>query len=468
MISRRRFLSLMSASTAGLLSSGLLAAGASTARRPNVIVIVADDVGYADVSCHPGRDVRTPNIDSIAKNGIDFTHGYVSAPMCSPSRAGLMTGRYQQRFGHECNPPLDEERGALAGLPLSQRTLADVLKANGYATGLVGKWHLGLAAAFHPLKRGFQEFFGFLNSSHAYVVGADRSHEPICRNYTPVAEKEYLTDAFTREAVGFIQRHKAEPFFLYLPYNACHIPMDPPPAKYLERFAHITNEKRRLFCAMLAAVDDGVGAVLNTLRQLNLEEDTLVFFLSDNGGPTAGTSSRNDPYHGGKGGLWEGGIHVPFVAQWKNHWPAGQTCEDPIIALDIFPTALAAAGIATPPEPALDGVNLLPLLSGQDEEIPHASLCWRFRGHKAIRRGNWKLMVMPEGQVYLFNIVIDPGEAHDVSAQYPDLVKQLGDELNGWNSQLMEPAWDASPSSQGQKRKAKGGRNSSREALDAE
>ncbi|MGE5608113.1 MAG: sulfatase-like hydrolase/transferase, partial [Bacillota bacterium] len=347
MINRREFVTMMSAGAAGLLVPGLFSRGASTGRRPNVIVILIDDLGYADLSCHSATDVQTPNIASLAKNGIDFTQGYVSAPQCSPSRAGLLTGRYQQRFGHEWNAA-PKEASATVGLPLSQRTLADVFKANGYATGMVGKWHLGLNPYFHPLKRGFQEFFGFLDSSHDYFYKPDHAHDPICRGYTPVVEKEYLTDAFTREAVSFIQRHKNEPFFLYLPYNAVHVPLEAPPTKYLDRFAHIEKEKRRLFCAMLAAVDDGVGAVLSTLRQLNLEEDTLVFLVSDNGGPTAGNSSRNTPYRGGKGGLGEGGIHVPFLAQWKGHLPAGKEYAQPIISLDVFPTALAAAGIVPP------------------------------------------------------------------------------------------------------------------------
>jgi arylsulfatase A-like enzyme len=440
MISRREFVSMMSAGAAGLLVPGLFSAGASTSRRPNVIVILADDLGYADLSCHSATDVQTPNIASLAKNGIDFTQGYVSAPQCSPSRAGLLTGRYQQRFGHEWNAaPKDPSPNI--GLALSQRTLADVFKANGYATGLVGKWHLGMHPAYHPLKRGFQEFFGFLNSSHDYVYQPAHSYDPICREYTPVVEKEYLTDVFTREAVGFIRRHKDEPFFLYLPYNAVHVPLDPPPAKYLYRFAHIEKEKRRVFCAMLAALDDGVGAVLSTLRELKLEEDTLIFFISDNGGPTAGTSSRNTPYRGGKGGLGEGGIHIPFLAQWKGHLPAGVQYAQPIISLDVFPTTLAAAGITPPAEPALDGVNLIPFLNGQANETPHAALYWRYGQAKAIRRGNWKLNAMRKDRACLFDIVADPGERKDLSAEHPELVKQLSEELEGWTKQLAKPAW---------------------------
>lgn len=431
---------MMSAGAAGLLAPALFARGASAARRPNVIVIVIDDLGYADVSCHAAKDVQTPHIASLARNGIDFTHGYVSAPQCSPSRAGLLTGRYQQRFGHEWNPALKDTSPSV-GLPLSQRTLADVFKANGYATGMVGKWHLGMNPCFHPLKRGFQEFFGFLNSSHDYVHKPDHTYDPICRGYTPLVETEYLTDAFTREAVGFIRRHKDEPFFLYLPYNAVHIPLDPPPAKYLDRFAHIGKEKRRLFCAMLAAVDDGVGALLSTLQELKLEEDTLIFFISDNGGPTAGTSSRNKPFRGGKGGLWEGGIHVPFLAQWKGHLPAGTQYAQPIIALDVFPTALAAAGIAPPTEPALDGVNLLPFLTGATKAAPHAALYWRYGEEKAIRRGNWKLNGMHKDTPALYDVVADPGERTDRSNEHPELFKQLSEELEGWIKQLAKPAW---------------------------
>jgi arylsulfatase B len=295
-------------------------------RKPNLLVILVDDLGYADLGCQGCKDIPTPNIDTLARNGIRFTDGYVSSPYCSPSRAGLLTGRYPQRFGHELNTP---GRRQDLGLPRTEVTLADRLKACGYATGIVGKWHLGVGGQFHPLRRGFDEFFGFAHEGHFYVgphyqgdyTSSLRDKEPeydklnpILRGTERVDEKEYLTEAFTREALAFIDRHRDQPFFLYLAYNAVHSPMQALP-RYMDRFPTIADKKRGVFAAMLAAVDDGVGALLNKLRHVGIEEQTLIFFLSDNGGPTAELTSSNRPLRGFKGEVLEGGIRVPFVVQ---------------------------------------------------------------------------------------------------------------------------------------------------------
>ena len=282
------------------------------AAKPNIIVIVADDLGYADLGCQGCKDVPTPNIDSIAKNGVRFTNGYVSCPVCSPTRAGLMTGRYQQRFGHEFNPGPADAAPPNFGLPLTETTLANRLKSLGYRTGMVGKWHLGYTAKYHPQKRGFDEYFGFLGGAHSYVdARADKSN-PILRESQPIDEKEYLTLAFTREAVAFIDRHAKEPFFLYLTYNAVHNPLQAP-QKYLDRFKHLDDQKRQKLAAMLSCMDDGVGQLLAKLRELGIEENTLIVFVSDNGGPTPQTSSRNNPLRSFKGTVWEGGVRVPFI-----------------------------------------------------------------------------------------------------------------------------------------------------------
>src|SRR5579872_3620607 len=282
----------------------------ASARTPNILVLLADDLGYADVGFQGCRDIPTPNIDSLAKQGVRFTNAYVSCPYCSPTRAGLMTGRYQTRFGHEFNPG----DGPNVGLPLTETTMADRLKAAGYATGWVGKWHLGSAAKFHASKRGFDDTFGFYAGAHPYFPGMGA---PIYRGTAVVEEKEYLTDAFAREAVAFIERHKKEPFFLYLAFNAVHTPMHATEER-LKKFPDIQNKQRHTYAAMTLGLEEACGKVMDKLRAEKLEENTLIVFFSDNGGPTMkGTTingSTNTPLRGSKRTTLEGGIRVPFVA----------------------------------------------------------------------------------------------------------------------------------------------------------
>ena len=452
-ITRRRFLITTGtgvAGLAGLSAWGRFARGAAPSGpddrsgHPNIIVIVADDLGYAGLGCYGCKDIPTPNIDSLATNGVRFTNSYVSCPVCSPTRAGLMTGRYQERFGHEFNPGPAEQADDNFGLPLTETTLADRLKAAGYATGMVGKWHLGSRPEYVPTKRGFDEFFGFLAGAHPYFVGAARGN-PILRGTTKVDEKEYLTDAFTREAVAFIDLRKAKPFFLYLPFNAVHAPLQAP-ANYLERFKTIEDKDRQTHAAMLAAMDDGVGKVLDKLRKLELEKDTLVFFFSDNGGPTAQTTSRNDPLRGFKAQVLEGGIRTPAMMQWKGRLPAGKVYDQPTIQLDILPTALSAAGVKIQPDWKLDGVNLVPYLTGQEKGPPHETLFWRFGRQWAVRRGDWKLVQQPGGPrrqaaPQLFNLADDIGEKNDLAAKQPEKVKELQAAYDAWNAQLEKPRW---------------------------
>ena len=270
--------------------------------RPNIVVILADDLGYGELGCQGfAHDIPTPNIDSIAAAGVRFTNGYVSGPYCSPTRAAFMTGRYQTRFGHEFNPGPAQAAGETFGLPLSETTIADHLKDAGYATGWFGKSHLGYQPPFHPLKGGFEEYFGFLGAAHSYLdASADRGN-PILRGTTPTRDIHgYTTDAFAREAVDFIDMHKSSPWFCYLAFNAVHAPLQATP-KYLSRFPNIRDEKRLPFAAMLSAMDDGVGSVLAKIRELGLEDNTLIFFFSDNGGPTRQTTSNNGPLRGFKG-----------------------------------------------------------------------------------------------------------------------------------------------------------------------
>ncbi len=425
---------------------------ADDAKRPNIIVIVADDQGYHDLGVQGGKDIPTPHIDSLAKNGIRFTSGYVSGPYCSPTRAGLMTGRYQQRFGHEFNPGPAQEASENVGLSLGETTLADRLKTAGYATGMVGKWHLGYAPKFHPMKRGFQEYYGFLGGSHSYFdYGGDKLH-PILRGTQPVNETGYLTDSFAREAVAYVDRHQKEPFFLYLTFNAVHTPMQATD-KYLDRFRSIADERRRTYAAMTSAMDDAVGALLAKLRESGIEENTLIFYVSDNGGPPV-NGSNNGPLRGYKAQTLEGGIRVPFFVQWKGKLPAGKTYDQPVIQLDILPTALAAAGAPVSSDAKLDGVNLLPHLSGQTDQPPHEALYWRFGPQMAIRQGNWKLVQHP-GSLgrELYDLAADVGESKNLADKNQAKVKELEAAWNKWNAELVAPAWGAPKAGAKPKRK---------------
>ncbi len=436
--------------------------------KPNIVIILADDLGHADLGFQGGRDIPTPHIDSLAKNGVRCSNGYVSGPYCSPTRAGLLTGRYQQRFGHEFNPGPPAGRDAEFGLPLNETTVADRLKAAGYATGLVGKWHLGEASRFQPQRRGFDDFFGFLGGAHPYFTGQGA---PIYRGTEVVEEKEYLTDAFAREAVAFVQRHKDQPFFLYLAFNAVHTPMHATDQR-LSRFASIADKQRRTYAGMLTAMDEGVGKVLDTLKAAHLEENTLIFFFSDNGGPTMlGTTinaSRNDPLRGSKRTTLEGGIRVPFVVQWKGKLAPGAVYNQPVIQLDVLPTALAAAGVNATPDWRIDGVNLLPYLAGEVTAPPHESLFWRLGEQWAVRQGDWKLVrydqtldtpgatsvparlkVTPPR---LYNLAADIGEIHDLAAEQSEKASELLAIWKGWESQLAQPLWgQGSRQAQGKK-----------------
>jgi arylsulfatase A-like enzyme len=432
----RRVVRAASSALLALAACGGHSTGGSAAR-PNVVLIVADDLGYADVGFHESPDAQTHAIDSIAAEGVRFTDGYVSGPYCSPTRAGLLTGRYQQRFGHEFNPGPDDE-----GLPTTEITLPDRMRDAGYVTGLVGKWHLGQTAGHDPLERGFDEFFGLTGGGSRYYDASVR------RGEATVIETAYLTEAFGREAADFIDRHAGEPFFLAVTFNAVHVPLDPPPARYLDRFSEVSDPTRRTYLAMVAAMDDAIGRVLAKLAERGLEEETLVFFLSDNGGPitldTSVNGSTNTPLRGGKKYLWEGGIRVPFAMRWKGRLPAGTVYSEPVIQLDIFTTALAAAGGTLPADRAIDGVDLLPYLTGADARAPHEKLFWRFGDPEpaAIRKGIWKLKTGPDEPVQLYDLSADMGETTNLAAAHPAVVAELQADLDAWRSELVPPLWE--------------------------
>lgn len=430
-------------------------ARAAEARKPNVIVFLSDDVGYGEYGFQGNKEIPTPNIDSLAKAGIRFTQGYVSGPYCSPTRAGLMTGRYQTRFGHEFNGG-GPSGGQGFGLPLTEKTIADRFKSLGYATIAIGKWHLGGPPEFLPMKRGFDEFYGTVANTAFFKPRAfvDSRKSP---DVHPIdAEDFYTTDAYAERAVDWIERQKDKPFFLYLPFNAQHAPLQAT-RKYLDRFPNIADEKRRTFAAMMSAMDDAVGRVLTKLREIKQEENTLIWFFSDNGGPTQSTTSQNGSLRGVKATTLEGGVRVPFCVQWKGKLPAGKTYEHPIIQLDILPTSLAAAGVATDPAWKLDGVNLLPFLTGEKKDKPHDALYWRFGEQWAIRKGDFKLVAArpDNNEPRLFNLTDDIGEAKDLTASHPEKAKELKTAWDRWNAEQAKPLWQPNPTKAKKKAKKK-------------
>ncbi|MFM2141870.1 MAG: Arylsulfatase precursor [Verrucomicrobiota bacterium] len=429
------------------------------AAQPNVLILFSDDHGSADLGCQGSKDIPTPNIDSLAKNGVRCTQGYVSSCMCSPSRAGLLTGRSQSRFGHEINWEGRDDTG-LRGLPVTEKTLADHLKAAGYRTGCVGKWHLGDVAKFHPKQRGFDEYFGHIGGSHDYFASKDGGKGAAYAlegwDGKPFEfENDYLTDINGRAACEFIRKgDAAKPWFLYVAFNAPHGPLQAS-EKYLSRFAGIADEKRRTYAAMVSALDDAVGAILGELKVQGALDNTLIFFLSDNGGPLDRNGSLNTPLSGEKGHMLEGGIRTPYLVQWKAKLPAGKAYEQPVSSLDISATALAAAKTETPAN--LDGVNLIPYFTGEKEGRPHEALYWRMkaRGIWAIRLGDWKLVThngwheipAAKPQPRLIHLASDPAELHDLSEKEPAKLAELQNAYNAWAATLPEPLWttDVSP-----------------------
>jgi len=423
-----------------LTISSLVIPHSSFSAQPNIIIILADDLGYADIGVNGCKDIPTPNIDSIATNGVRFTDGYANHCVCAPSRAGLLSGRYQHRFGFEYNSGPERLAAENFGLPRTEPTLAERLKNAGYATGIVGKWHSGFKEGLRPHERGFDSHFGFLGGARSYEPDNPRENDPIIRNGVLVKdEKEHLTDAFAREAVAFLDRSKDKPFFLYVAFNAVHLPMEAPD-RYAGRFPDLAGT-RRTYAGMLTAMDEAVGRVLTKVRGLGQEENTLVFFYSDNGGPTPQTSSRNDPLRGYKGQFYEGGIRVPFLVQWKGKLPAGMVYREMVMGFDCHATALAAAGVQMPTDKPLDGVNLLPFLTGKQAGQPHDRLFWRAGEKHAARLGDWKLVQERSGGVELFNLKDDIGEQTDLAAKEPAKLKELQAAYAAWDKQMMPAQW---------------------------
>ena len=413
--------------------------------KPNFILIVADDLGFADVGFNGSTQIETPNIDRLANTGVRFTQGYVSSAVCSPSRAGLITGRNQVEFGHDNNlsgvqPGFDE---AFNGLPLSEKTIADRLKSLGYVTGLVGKWHLGDLPHFHPLKRGFDEFWGYTGGGHDYfkVESNGKGYlSPIECNYKTPQKLTYITDDKGDECIDFIKRHKDEPFFLFASFNAPHSPMQATNDD-LQLFEHVKNETRRKYCAMVHRLDINIGRIMETLEKQGLSERTLVVFMSDNGGPCDQNASLNTPLNGQKGILLEGGIHVPFVMNWPGILTEGMIYNEMVSSLDIAPTFYELAGGKISADNKFTGVNLFPYLNGDSATAPHNELLWRFTISKAIRKGDWKLVSIPDRIPMLYNLATDISEQNNVALDYIDVTSKLLKELGNWDVSLPHPVF---------------------------
>jgi len=422
---------------------------------PNLVIILTDDQGYWDVGFNGCTDIPTPHIDRIAKEGVRFTNGYVTYPVCSPSRAGLITGRYQGRFGYHRNPTLNPF-DPMAGLPLEEENIAEILKKVGYHSGVIGKWHLGTHPKFRPNVRGFHEFYGFVAGGHRYfpedliypdIESVDRAggwyNTKLLRNETRIETDEYLTDELSNEAVDFIERNRTKPFFLYLSYNAPHTPMQAT-EKYLSRFEHIEDPLRKTYAAMVSAVDDGVGRVLDTLDKYELGENTLVFFLSDNGG-ARNNGSINTPLRDVKGSVYEGGMRVPFAFRWTGKVPAGIDYDYPISSMDILATMVKLTGVEIAPERPLDGVDLMPFLNGKDDGRPHESLFWlKWDAQEgAARVGDQKrVLLVRESISALYQLSEDIGETKDTADVYIDDAERIDKAFESWKNELIEPIFD--------------------------
>ncbi|MDG2172453.1 MAG: sulfatase-like hydrolase/transferase [Flavobacteriaceae bacterium] len=420
---------------------------------PNIIVIISDDQGYADVGFHGSKEIITPNIDRIANNGVVFSEGYVSYAVCSPSRAGLITGRYQNRFGYTRNILL-APKDSLMGLPLTEQTLPDVLNNVDYKTKAIGKWHLGAHESLVPERRGFDEFFGFIIGGHRYFpedltlndLTEARSQMDgyitrIYDNGKRIDTKKYLTEELSDNAVKFIEENSDNPFFLYLSYNAPHTPLQAT-EKDLERNMHIEIEKRRIYAAMVSSMDDGIGLILDKLEEKKISDNTIVIFFSDNGGVEWYNFSDNGVLRGIKGDFFEGGIRVPFVMQWPKKIKAGITYDKPIISLDVFATVASAASAEKHINNEIDGVDLLPYLTGNNSGLPHKYLYWQNRDKDidVVRDERYKYLRIKNDE-YIFDLKNDIGEETNIINSSKPIYDRLKSQFKEWEKNMIDPVF---------------------------
>ena len=412
--------------------------------KPNVVFILADDMGYGDVASYGCEDIQTANLDRLAASGVRFTSGYSSHPYCSPMRAALMAGRYQHRFGYERNIAFDQHNMVM-GLPKSEKTVATRMQEAGYVTAAIGKWHLGASTPFQPNSRGFDFWYGFRGGGHQYFTVDlntklhENYHAPLERNGQPEGLDGYLTTTLTDAALGFIKENEDSPFFIYLAYNAPHGPLQAPES-YLQKYSTIKDLKRRTYAAMVHSLDDEIGRVIKTLDELGLRENTLVCFMSDNGGPEHANASDNGLLRGGKGEVYEGGIRVPFMVSWPGKIREGQTNDHPVMSIDLMRTALELGG--APMEDKLEGVNLLPYITGQNSGIPNKALFWRMENGTdyAVRSGPWKLAkARDQAGIQLYNIEDDIGETKNLASKNPEIVGRLIKLYEDWNAKNIPP-----------------------------
>lgn len=404
--------------------------------KPNIIVILIDDAGYADFGFMGSKDLLTPNIDKLAAQSVRFSDAHVTASVCSPSRAGLLTGKYQQRFGYECN-----EGEGYPGMDTRQTILPKLLQAQGYKTAAFGKWHLGFEPGQHPLKKGFQYYYGFLSGSRSYFyrpmkddsVGAKTA---LLENHQQVKFEGYLTDVLGNKAVDYIRQNKNHPFFMYWAPNAVHTPMEAAETD-MKKFA---NNPRQKLAAMTYSLDRAVGNIISELKKQGLFENTLIFFLSDNGGAHNNQSS-NLPLKGFKGNKYEGGIRVPFMLSWPKKIASGAEFSGLISSLDIFPTALEAAGVPLNSSYGLDGVSLLPFLSDDKNKNPHQQLVWRKDAEAAIRFNQYKMIRVKGLGERLYDLQKDPGETTDLRLEQPKVFEKMKQQLVSWEKDKMRPLW---------------------------
>lgn len=402
--------------------------------RPNILLILADDLGYHDVGFHGAELIKTPNLDWLASNGVRFTDGHVSASVCSPTRAGLMTGRYQQRFGHEANVP-----PAGKGMDVDERTLGQALRNCGYRTAIFGKWHLGNTPQFYPTGRGFDEFWGLREGHRTYWFDPKHNHDKpgdphnIEHNGKSVAFEGHVTDRLGDRTIEFIESDSSKPFFIFLSFTAPHSPLQSKP----EDMEALGTKDH--YAGLVYGLDRNVGRILKSLEQKQLLDNTLIWFLSDNGGIVRQAS--NEPLAGRKGLKLEGGHRVPFVMYWKNHVNAGQVYDQMVSALDIYPTSVTAAGGSLDQPKPLDGVNLLPYLKSGTDGVPHPQLYWRKLECAAMRDGSWKLIRIDGLPDHLFNLDDNIAELPNLAGERPDQLQKMQEMLRAWESDKMQPLW---------------------------
>lgn len=438
-----------------IISSSLAYAKPVTLTKPNVVLLFADDAGYADFGFQGSNTMITPNLDQLAKRGIKFTQAYVSDPTCGPSRAGLLTGRYQQRFGYvENNVPgymSDSSllKGEHMGLPLDEVTMGDYMKSLGYTTGFFGKWHLGGTDAMHPMNRGFDTFYGFRGGDRSYY--AYGPNHPARKQQQTFFDKKmeqglgnfhehegYLTDVLAEQTNQFIEKNSDKPFFAILSFTAVHTPIEATPED-LAKYPHLKGTRQQV-AAMTSALDRASGAVIQKLEELGLRDNTIIVFTNDNGGPTDKNASSNYPLSGTKSNHLEGGLRVPFVLSWPAKFNQTATYNKPISTLDLLPTFYENAGGKEYRKP-IDGVNLIPYLTGDNPNSPHRELYWKKDARAAVRLGDYKLLRFPDRPAELYDLSKDIAELNNIADSHPELVRKLYKKIFEWELTHERPLW---------------------------